>query len=146
MNIIFYAHGEKWRKGNEDKKMTYLDRFFHLTERNTSVRTEIIAGLTTFLSCVSIVVLNPSILSAAGMDIRALFWATAISCAIACVWIGLWGNFPFALGPAMGLNSFFAFSVVLGLGVSWQNALACVFYIGLHFYAVECIPCSAENC
>ena len=81
----FYAHGEKWRKGNEDKKMTYLDRFFHLTERNTSVRTEIIAGLTTFLSCVSIVVLNPSILSAAGMDIRALFWATAISCAIACV-------------------------------------------------------------
>ena len=71
MNIIFYAHGEKWRKGNEDKKMTYLDRFFHLTERNTSVRTEIIAGLTTFLSCVSIVVLNPSILSAAGMDIRA---------------------------------------------------------------------------
>lgn len=74
--------------------MTYLDRFFHLTERNTSVRTEIIAGLTTFLSCVSIVVLNPSILSAAGMDIRALFWATAISCAIACVWISLWGNFP----------------------------------------------------
>ena len=133
MNIIFYAHGEKWRKGNEDKKMTYLDRFFHLTERNTSVRTEIIAGLTTFLSCVSIVVLNPSILSAAGMDIRALFWATAISCAIACVWIGLWGNFPFALGPAMGLNSFFAFSVVLGLGVSWQNALACVFTSGCIF-------------
>jgi AGZA family xanthine/uracil permease-like MFS transporter len=131
MNIIFYAHGEKWRKGNEDKKMTYLDRFFHLTERNTSVRTEIIAGLTTFLSCVSIVVLNPSILSAAGMD--ALFWATAISCAIACVWIGLWGNFPFALGPAMGLNSFFAFSVVLGLGVSWQNALACVFTSGCIF-------------
>ena len=133
MNIIFYAHGEKWRKGNEDKKMTYLDRFFHLTERNTSVRTEIIAGLTTFLSCVSIVVLNPSILSAAGMDIRALFWATAISCAIACVWIGLWGNFPFALGPAMGLNSFFAFSVVLGLGVSCQNALACVFTSGCIF-------------
>ena len=133
MNIIFYAHGEKWRKGNEDKKMTYLDRFFHLTERNTSVRTEIIAGLTTFLSCVSIVVLNPSILSAARMDIRALFWATAISCAIACVWIGLWGNFPFALGPAMGLNSFFAFSVVLGLGVSWQNALACVFTSGCIF-------------
>ena len=101
MNIIFYAHGEKWRKGNEDKKMTYLDRFFHLTERNTSVRTEIIAGLTTFLSCVSIVVLNPSILSAAGMDIRALFWATAISCAIACVWIGC-GEFPLCLGTGHG--------------------------------------------
>ena len=113
--------------------MTRLDRFFHLTERKTNVKTEIIAGLTTFLSCVSIVVLNPSILGAAGMDTRALFWATAISCAIACIWIGLWGNFPFALGPAMGLNSFFAFSVVLGMGVSWQNALACVFTSGCIF-------------
>lgn len=65
--------------------MTRLDRFFHLTERKTNVKTEIIAGLTTLLSCVSIVVLNPSILGAAGMDTRALFWATAISCAIACI-------------------------------------------------------------
>lgn len=119
--------------------MNQLDRFFHLKERNTNLRTEVIAGVTTFLSCVSIVVLNPSILSAAGMDVRALFWATALACAIACFWMGLWGNFPFALGPAMGLNSFFAFSIVLGMGISWQNALACVFTSGCIFMLLSVI-------
>lgn len=133
MNIIFYAHGEKWRKGNEDKKMTYLDRFFHLTERNTSVRTEIIAGLTTFLSCVSIVVLNPSILSAAGMVYVHYSGQQRFPVRLPASGSVCGGNFPFALGPAMGLNSFFAFSVVLGLGVSWQNALACVFTSGCIF-------------
>lgn len=119
--------------------MTQLDRIFHLRERGTSVRTEIIAGITTFLSCVSVVVINPSILSAAGMDSRALFWATALSCTIACFWIGLWGNFPFVLGPAMGLNSFFAFSVVIGMGISWQNALACVFISGCTFMLLSLV-------
>ena len=114
-------------------KTSFLERRFHLSERNTTVRTEVLAGLTTFLSCVSILVLNPAILSAAGMDAKALFWATAVGCCIACIWMGLYGNFPFALGPAMGLNSFFAYSMVLGMGISWENALACVFTSGCVF-------------
>ena len=83
-----------------------FERVFHLSERGTTLRTELIAGATTFLSCVSIMVLNPTILAAAGMDQKAVFWATALSSCIGCLWIGLWGNFPFALGPAMGLNSY----------------------------------------
>ncbi len=122
-----------------DGKVSFVERVFHLTERKTNVRTELIAGLTTFLSCVSILVLNPSILSAAGMDTKAVFWATAIGCCIACVWMGLWGNFPFALGPAMGLNTFFAFSIVVGMGVSWNNALACVFTSGCIFMLLSVI-------
>ena len=75
-----------------------FERVFHLSERGTTLRTELIAGATTFLSCVSIMVLNPTILAAAGMDQKAVFWATALSSCIGCLWIGLWGNFPFALG------------------------------------------------
>lgn len=70
-------------------KQSFLERVFHLRERGTNVRTELIAGATTFLSCVSIMVLNPAILSATGMDTTALFWATAIAAAIGCIWIGL---------------------------------------------------------
>ena len=101
-----------------------FERVFHLSERGTTLRTELIAGATTFLSCVSIMVLNPTILAAAGMDQKAVFWATALSSCIGCLWIGLWGNFPFALGPAMGLNSYMAYTVVQGMGLSWQNGLA----------------------
>lgn len=118
---------------NTTAKQPLLERIFHLTERGTTVRTELIAGATTFLSCVSIMVLNPAILSSTGMDTTALFWATAISAAIGCIWIGLWGNFPFALAPAMGLNSYMAYTVVLGMGLSWKNGLACVFTSGYVF-------------
>ena len=110
-----------------------LERVFHLSEKNTNTKTEILAGTTTFLTCVYIVAVNPAILSAAGMDPRAVFWATALSSAIACIWIGLWANFPFALAPAMGLNAYFAYYVVNTLGLSWQNALACVFISGTVF-------------
>ena len=79
--------------------------YFHMKERGTNIRTEILAGLTTFLTCVYIVAVNPTILSAANMDTKAVFWATALSAAIACLWIGLWANLPFALAPAMGLNA-----------------------------------------
>lgn len=118
---------------NSTEKPSLLERTFHLTERGTTVRTELIAGATIFLSCASIMVLNPAILSATGMDVTALFWATAIASAIGCIWMGLWGNFPFALGPAMGLNSYMAYTVVLGMGLSWQNGLACVFTSGCVF-------------
>ncbi len=112
---------------------TLLERKFHLQQKGTNPKTEVIAGATTFLASVCIVALNPMILTAAGMDSKAVFWATALSAAIACIWIGLWTNFPFALGPAMGLNSYFAFYVVNTLGLSWQNALACVCISGCCF-------------
>ncbi len=108
-------------------------RYFHLAERGTNIRTEIIAGLTTFLTCVYIVAVNPGILSSAGMDTRAVFWATALASAIACIWIGLWANLPFALAPAMGLNAYFAYYVCNQLGMPWQNALACVAISGVTF-------------
>lgn len=110
-----------------------LDRFFHMTERGTDIKTEILAGLTIFLTCVYIVAVNPGILSAAGMDTKAVFWATAMSSAIACIWIGLWANLPFALAPAMGLNAYFAYYVCNTLGLPWQNALACVAISGVTF-------------
>lgn len=111
----------------------FFDRYFKLTERGTNVKTEVLAGLVTFLSCVSIVVLNPMILTMAGMDHKAVFWATALSCCISCLWMGIWGNLPFALGPAMGLNSYMVFYLVKTLGLSWQNGLACCFTSGCIF-------------
>lgn len=111
----------------------FLEKMFHLKERGSTAKTEILAGLTTFLTCVYIVAVNPAILSAAGMDTKAVFWATALASAIACIWIGVWANLPFALAPAMGLNAYFAYYVVNTLGLSWQNALACVFISGTIF-------------
>lgn len=110
-----------------------LERIFHLKERGTNPRTEILAGITIFLTCVYIVAVNPAILGATGMDMKALFWATALASAIACIWVGLWANLPFALGPAMGLNAYFAYYVCNTLGLPWQNALACVAISGTTF-------------
>ncbi|SET82113.1 putative MFS transporter, AGZA family, xanthine/uracil permease [Lacrimispora sphenoides] len=110
-----------------------LNHFFHLSERGTNIKTEILAGTTTFLTCVYIVAVNPGILSAAGMDTKAVFWATAVASAIACIWIGLWANLPFALAPAMGLNAYFTYYVCNTLGLPWQNALACVAISGITF-------------
>lgn len=117
----------------KQKQIPMLERIFHLSERGTNARTEMVAGLTTFLTCVYIVAVNPAILSAAGMDTKAVFWATALASAIACIWIGFWANLPFALAPAMGLNAYFAYYVVNTLGLTWQNALACVFISGVTF-------------
>lgn len=111
----------------------FLEKRFKLKENKTNVRTEILAGVTTFLTCVYIVAVNPAILSAAGMDVKAVFWATAISAGFASILMGLLTNFPFALAPAMGLNAYFAFYVVGVLGLSWQNALACVAISGITF-------------
>lgn len=110
-----------------------LERIFHLKERGTDPKTEILAGVTIFLTCVYIVAVNPAILSATGMDLRALFWATALGSAVACIWVGLWANLPFAMGPAMGLNAYFAYYVCNTLGLPWQNALACVAISGTTF-------------
>ena len=110
-----------------------LDKFFKLTENKTSVKTEILAGITTFMTMAYILAVNPDILSATGMDKNALFTATALSAFVATLVMALVAKLPFALAPGMGLNAFFAFTVVLGMGYSWQFALTAVLIEGILF-------------
>nr|WP_298375900.1 NCS2 family permease [uncultured Halomonas sp.] len=111
----------------------YLNDYFKLEEHSTSVRTEIIAGITTFLTMAYIIFVNPSILAQAGMDSGAVFVATCLAAAIGCLIMGLWANYPIAMAPGMGLNAFFTFSVVLGMGYTWEAALGAVFLSGILF-------------
>jgi AGZA family xanthine/uracil permease-like MFS transporter len=113
--------------------MIMLEKIFRLTQHKTTVRTEIVAGVITFLTMSYILVVNPNILSAAGMDKGALFTATALASALGTLFMAFIPNLPIAQAPGMGLNSFFAFSVVLGLGYSWQMALTAVFIEGIIF-------------
>ncbi len=110
-----------------------LEKYFKLKENGTNVRTEIIAGITTFLTMAYILAVNPGILSATGMDANALFTATAVAAIVGTLVMALWAKLPFALAPGMGLNAFFAFSVVLGMGHTWQFALTAVFIEGIIF-------------
>uniref|UniRef100_UPI00373FD959 NCS2 family permease n=1 Tax=Tangfeifania diversioriginum TaxID=1168035 RepID=UPI00373FD959 len=110
-----------------------MNRFFKLKENHTSVRTEILAGITTFMTMAYILAVNPDILSATGMDKNALFTATALSALVATLFMALVAKLPFALAPGMGLNAFFAFTVVLGMGYSWEFALTAVFIEGIIF-------------
>jgi AGZA family xanthine/uracil permease-like MFS transporter len=109
----------------------FLDRFFKLSEHGTNVRTELIAGLTTFVTMAYILFVNPDILSKTGMDKNALFMATILAAAASTLVMGLFANWPFALAPGMGLNAFFAFTLVLGMKVPWQTALGAVFISGI---------------
>lgn len=110
-----------------------LEKYFALSQRNATVGTELAAGLTTFMTMVYILAVNPAILSACGMDPASVFAATAISAAAATAVMGMWANLPIALAPGMGLNAFFAYSVVVGMGHSWQFALTAVLLEGLIF-------------
>jgi adenine/guanine/hypoxanthine permease len=110
-----------------------LERRFRLRERGSDVRTEAVAGLTTFLAMAYIVFVNPSILEATGMDTGAVFVATCVAAAIGTGIMGVYANLPIAQAPGMGLNAFFAFTVVLGLGVPWETALAATFVSGVLF-------------
>ncbi len=110
-----------------------LEKLFKLSENGTNVRTEIIAGVTTFLTMAYIIFVNPAILSATGMDKGAIFVATCLAAAIGCFIMGLIANYPIAQAPGMGLNAFFTYSVVLGMGHTWQVALAAVFCSGVLF-------------
>ena len=110
-----------------------MEKFFHLKENKTNVKTEIMAGITSFMTMAYILAVNPSILAAAGMDQGALFTATALASFIGCLCMALFANYPFALAPGMGLNAYFAYTVVLGMGYSWQVALAAVFTEGIIF-------------
>ncbi|MEI0844660.1 NCS2 family permease [Brachyspira pilosicoli] len=110
-----------------------MEKFFKLKENGTNVKSEIIAGITTFMTMAYILAVNPSILSATGMDKGAVFTATVVSSIVATLIMGLLANLPFALAPGMGLNAFFAYTVVLGMGYSWQTALTAVFIEGIIF-------------
>ncbi|PJC86493.1 guanine permease [Vibrio sp. HA2012] len=110
-----------------------LEKLFKLSENGTNVRTEIIAGVTTFLTMAYIIFVNPAILSATGMDKGSVFVATCLAAAIGCFIMGFIANYPIAQAPGMGLNAFFTYSVVLGMGHTWQVALAAVFCSGVLF-------------
>lgn len=117
-----------------------LTSFFRLTEHGTTVRTEILAGLTTFLTMAYITFVNPAILSKAGLDFGAAFVATCVAAAIGTLIMGLYANYPIALAPGMGLNAFFTYSVVLGMGHTWQVALGAVFTSGVLFVVLSVLP------
>jgi AGZA family xanthine/uracil permease-like MFS transporter len=110
-----------------------LERIFHLAENQTTVRRELLAGLTTFMTMAYVVVVNPRILSDAGMPVDGVLFATCISAAIATLIMGLWANYPIALAPGMSLNAYFTYSIVIGRGVPWQTALGVVFLSGCLF-------------
>ncbi|WP_199611080.1 NCS2 family permease [Flocculibacter collagenilyticus] len=114
-----------------------LEALFKLKAHNTNVKTEILAGFTTFLTMAYIIVVNPEILSISGMDYGAVFAATCIAAAIGSLIMGLYANYPIALAPGMGLNAFFAFGVVQGMGHSWQTALGAVFLSGFIFFLLS---------
>lgn len=114
-----------------------LDAFFKLKEHGTDVKTEVIAGFTTFLTMAYIVFVNPSILALTGMDFNAVFVATCLAAALGTAIMALVANYPIALAPGMGLNAYFTFTVVKGMGVSWQVALGAVFISGIIFLIVS---------
>ena len=110
-----------------------LDKLFQLSERGTTVKTEILAGITTFITMAYILFLAPNILSLGGMDKDAVLIATALGGGLVTIAMGLFVNYPIALAPGVGLLAFYSFTVVLGMGVSWQTALGAVFISGLVF-------------
>src|ERR1700722_11846189 len=110
-----------------------LERMFGLRAHGTSVRTEVFAGFTTFLTMAYIVVVNPAILGEAGMPVGAVAAATCLAAAFGCILMGLLSNYPLALAPGMGMNAYFTYTVVKGMGVPWETALGCVFLSGVAF-------------
>ncbi len=132
-----------------------MEKFFKLQEHKTNVKTEVLAGLTTFLTMAYILIVNPLIMSETGMDFGALFTATALSAAIATLVMAFAANLPFALAPGMGLNAFFAYTVVLTMGYTWQFALTAVFLEGIIFIIltifnvreaiINCIPLNIKK-
>ena len=132
-----------------------IQRIFKLKENGTGIRTEATAGVTTFMTLSYIIFVQPTVLSACGMDFGAVMVATCVASAIATILMGLYANYPIALAPGMGQNFFFAYTVVLGMGVSWERALGAVFISGaifllLSFFGfreklIDCIPDSLKR-
>ena len=113
-----------------------LERFFKLSEHGTSVRTELVAGATTFVTMAYIIFVNPQLMASAGMDAQAAFVATCLASALACYLMGLYANWPVGLAPGMGLNAFFTYTVVADMGYSWQVALGAVFLAGVLLFVI----------
>src|SRR6202521_1161618 len=122
------------------EERSIVDRYFGLTESGTDIRTELIAGVTTFLTMLYIVFVNPQILGNTGMDKGAVFVATCIAAAVSTLVMALYANYPIALAPGMGLNAFFALTVVLTYKYTWQQALAAVFCSGVVFFLISVFP------
>ena len=120
--------------------MELLEKIFKLNKHKTTVQREIIAGLATFLTMAYIIIVNPLILQDAGMDFGSVFTATILAAALATAIMGFWANWPIALAPGMGLNAFFAYGVVLGMGHTWQVALGAVFCSGILFLLLSLTP------
>lgn len=116
--------------------MEKMKQFFAIDEHQSTVKREILAGFTTFISMVYILFVNPSVLGASGMNTGAVFTATALASAIGCFLMGMYAKYPIATAPALGINAFFSYSVVIGMGVSWQTALAGVFVASLIFMLI----------
>lgn len=118
----------------------WLNSFFQIKEHQTSIKRELIAGLTTFLAMAYITVVNPAILSETGMDFGAVFVATCLAAALGSIAMGVFANYPIALAPGMGQNAFFAFGICIGMGHSWQVALGAVFISGVLFIIISVLP------
>ncbi|TEW88337.1 NCS2 family permease [Psychrobacter sp. 230] len=135
--------------------MNAIERYFGINGENTTIKTEIIAGITTFLTMAYIIFVNPNVLADAGMDKGAVFVATCIAAAVGCFIMGIYARLPVALAPGMGLNAFFTYGVVLGMGYAWQTALGAVFLSGCIFVLlslfkireaiINAIPTSLKN-
>ena len=134
MGGLFMSTVTNKKNPPSDKPEGFLERFFHLNELGSNVRTEVLAGVTTFVTMAYILFVNPIILKDAGMPISATFAATAIAASFGTLIMGLYANYPIALAPGMGLNAFFTYTVVLGMGLSWQTALGAVFISGVVFF------------
>ncbi len=122
---------------------TMLNRLFRLDQHRTTARREIVAGVTTYMTMAYVAVVNPQILGEAGMDRGAVFVATCLSAAIASAAMGLYANYPIALAPGMGINAFFTYGVVLGMGHSWEVALGALFISGVCFLIISVLPIRA---
>ena len=123
----------------EKRRGTFFmfEKLFKLEEHGTNVRTEVIAGITTFMTMVYILAVNPNILEASGMDRGAIITATAVASAIACFCMAAFSNKPFALSAGLGLNAYFAYTVCIGMGYTWQVALTAVFVEGIIFVVLS---------
>lgn len=111
----------------------YVRKTFKLSENHTDTKTEVLAGITTFMTMAYILAVNPSIMAATGMDSGAVFTATALAAFVGTLLMAIFANYPFALAPGMGLNAYFAYTVVIGMGYTWQYALTAVFAEGIIF-------------
>ena len=122
---------------NKERKVEMLEKIFKLKEKGTTVKTEVLAGVTTFLAMAYILAVNPQMLGETGMSVQGVFLATAISSAVATIIMGLLANYPVALSAGMGVNALFTYTICFGMGLSYQGALACVFVSGIIFLVIS---------